>query len=65
MSIPLSANPAAFVATLQLEAWIGTIQAVPDPLIGTAPSYYPDAYSDLSGTVPTGIPRGGTVPSFV
>ena len=37
-----SANPAAFVATLQLEARIGTIQAVADPLIGTAPSYYPD-----------------------
>jgi len=38
-----SANPAAFVATLQLEARIGTIQVVADPLIGTAPSNYPDA----------------------
>ncbi len=38
-----SANPAAFVATLQLEARIGTIQVVADPIIGTAPSNYPDA----------------------
>jgi hypothetical protein len=38
-----SANPAAFVATLQLEARIGTIQVDPDPIIGTAPSNYPDA----------------------
>jgi len=38
-----SANPAAFVATLQLEARIGTIQVVPDSVIGTAPNNYPDA----------------------
>jgi len=38
-----SANPAAFVATLQLEARIGTIQVVADPMIGTAPGNYPDA----------------------
>ncbi|HXW79536.1 MAG TPA: hypothetical protein VEJ84_08555 [Acidimicrobiales bacterium] len=38
-----SANPASFIATLQLEARIGTIQVVADPLIGTAPNYYPDA----------------------
>ncbi len=38
-----SANPAAFVATLQLEARIGTIQVSGDPIIGIAPSNYPDA----------------------
>jgi hypothetical protein len=38
-----SANPAAFVATLQLEARSGTIQVVADPFIGTAPNNYPDA----------------------
>jgi hypothetical protein len=38
-----SANPAAFVATLKLEARIGTIQVVADPIIGTAPNDYPDA----------------------
>jgi hypothetical protein len=38
-----SANPAAFVATLQLEARTGSIQVVADPIIGTAPNNYPDA----------------------
>ena len=38
-----SASPAAFVATLQLEARTGTIQVDADPVIGTAPNNYPDA----------------------
>ncbi len=60
-----SANPAAFVATLQLEARIGTIQVVADPIIGTAPSNYPDAISELSGAVPARVQRGGPFPSFI
>ena len=60
-----SANPAAFVATLQLEARIGTIQVVADPIMGTAPNNYPDAIVSCPVLSPLAFERSGPFPPFV